>query len=209
MKILAVADLHGDEEALDRLRIAAMKNIYDHVFIVGDITTAGPASYADDVVSLFPSCFAVHGNMDTQEVINVLENRRVSVHGKKKMLGEWNVVGVGGSNPTPFRTPIEYSEQEIAETISKAGLDKHSILLSHPPPKGAFDQVEGAHRGSESVRSAIEQKNPLMCVCGHIHEQEGEMLLGQTLVVKLGAAKSFRAAEIEITDKIDVRFIKF
>ncbi len=209
MKILALSDLHAEEAALDRLRIIAMRGEYEHVFLVGDLTNAGPVSYAEEVVSLFPSCFAVHGNMDTEQVLHMLENRRVSVHGKKKKLGEWNVVGAGGSNPTPFRTPCEYSEEEISATLSLAGLDRFSILLSHAPPRGAFDTVSGVQTGSTAVRKAIEEKKPLLCISGHIHENEGQMLLGETLVVKLAAASSFRAAQIEITDRIDVKFMHF
>ena len=131
-----------------------------------------------------------------------------SVHGRKVKLGEWNLVGLGGSNPTPFGTPSEMGEEEIASLLFRAGVDEFSILLSHPPPYGVFDEVAGGlHVGSKAVRRAVEEKRPIMAVCGHIHEHEGREILGETLVVKLAPAERLRAAEIEITDRIEVKFI--
>jgi Icc-related predicted phosphoesterase len=209
MKILALADLHGDEEILDRLRVLSGMKDYDLVVLAGDITQRGPVSYAEDVLGIFPSAVAVHGNMDPPDVIACLEERGASVHGKKRKFGQWNVAGIGGSNPTPFGTPSEIGEGEIEAVLNKAGVDSFTILVSHPPPYMVFDSVGAMHVGSKAVRKIIEEKKPLLCICGHIHEHEGQEILGDTLVVKVGTAQKFRAAEIDIGDEIDVRFISF
>ncbi len=207
MKILALSDLHADEELLDRLRAISARNSYDLVLFVGDLTNRGPVSYAEEAVSLFPKCFAVHGNMDTPEVAAKLEELGVSLHGRKVKLGEWNLVGLGGSNKTPFSTPSELSEEEIESALAKAGVNEFSILVSHPPPYGVFDAVGQIHVGSQSVRKSIELRKPILAICGHIHEYEGKQILGETLVVKLAPAEKLRAAQIEIGDGIDVNFI--
>lgn len=208
MKILALSDLHADEEALDRLRAISARATYDYVLFCGDLTDRGPVSYAEEAVTLFPKTYAVFGNMDTPDVAEALRAKGVSVHGKKVKLGEWNLVGLGGSNPTPFGTPNELSEEEIEATLRKAGVDEFSILLSHPPPFGLFDEVaSGMHVGSKSVRKIIEEKRPILAICGHVHETEGKEILGETLVVKLPPAESLRAAKIEVKDSIDVGFI--
>ena len=208
MRMLAIADLHAEESVLDRLRVVATKGSYDQIFVVGDLTDRGPLSYAEELISILPDALMVHGNMDPPEVQKLMEKKGVSVHGKKVELGEWNVVGIGGSNPTPFKTPSEYHEDEIARILNMADVDKFSILLSHAPPHGLFDSIGDMHVGSTAVRQVIEQKKPLMCLCAHIHEHEGQEVLGDTLVVKLPPATNLRAAEIEIGDNIDVRFIK-
>ncbi|MEM3167356.1 MAG: metallophosphoesterase, partial [Candidatus Anstonellales archaeon] len=66
MKFLALSDLHASEEALDRLRVIMMReNDYDWIFIVGDITTNGPVSYAEDLLDILrEKGLFVHGNMD-------------------------------------------------------------------------------------------------------------------------------------------------
>jgi Icc-related predicted phosphoesterase len=208
MRLLALSDLHADEDLLDRLRAASAIGGYHAVLFCGDITNRGPVSYAEEALSLFPRSYAVHGNMDPPEVAELLGRMGASVHGRKVKLGEWNLVGLGGSNPTPFDTPSELGEEEIASLLSRAGVDEFSILLSHPPPYGVFDEVAGGmHAGSKAVRRAVEEKRPIMVVCGHIHEHEGREILGETLVVKLAPAEKLRAAEIEISDRIEVKFI--
>ena len=131
----------------------------------------------------------------------------VFVHGKKVKLGVWNLVGLGGSNPTPFHTPSELSEEQIESTLDKAGINEFSIVLCHPPPYGVFDLVGAVHTGSKAVRKMVEEKKPILLICGHIHEYEGKEILGDTLIVKLAPAEKLRAAEIMIDDAIDVKFI--
>jgi Icc-related predicted phosphoesterase len=208
MKLLALADLHSEEELIDRLRAFSARGDFDAVLFCGDLTSNGPVSYAEEVLSFFPNAYAVHGNMDPAEVAKKLEELGVSIHGKRVKLGEWNLVGLGGSNPTPFHTPSEYSEEELEALLRKAGVDEFSIVLSHPPPFGSFDTVgKGVHAGSTALRKAIEQKKPILVICGHIHEHEGKEIVGETLVVKLAPAESLRAAVIEIKDSIEVKFI--
>lgn len=208
LKILALADLHADEMLIDRLRAISAKNQYDLVLFGGDITNRGPVSYAEEVVSFFyPKTYAVFGNMDTDDVVEKLHQMKVLIHGRKIKLGEWNLVGIGGSNPGPFNTPNEMSEERLEEVIAKAGVDNYSIVLSHAPPYGLFDTVGSLHVGSTAVRKMIDQKKPILVICGHVHEHEGKEILGETLVVKLGPAEKLRAAKIEINDSIKVDFI--
>lgn len=210
LKLLALSDIHSDEPALDRLRAISMRNDYDAIILAGDITNHGPVSYALELVELFQgNLFFVHGNMDPPEVVNAIKGLPGYIHGKKVRLGDWNLVGLGGSNPTPFHTPTEYPESELARILSSASVDEYSILVSHPPPHGILDNVGSMSVGSNSVRECIEKRRPIMAVCGHIHEVEGQKIFGDTLVVKLGAAQAMRAAEITIGEDIGVKFITF
>ncbi|MDE1798418.1 MAG: metallophosphoesterase, partial [Candidatus Micrarchaeota archaeon] len=153
--------------------------------------------------------YFVHGNMDGPAVLDLLRPLPGYLHGRKVKLGEWNLVGLGGSNPTPFHTPSELSETQIEHILSTSGVDERSILVSHPPPQGLFDEVGDLHVGSTAVRAAIESRRPLLALCGHIHEQEGQRLLDDTLVVKLGPALACRAADISIGDEINAKFFSF
>ncbi len=209
-RILAFSDIHADEDALDRLRTLASRDVYDYVIFAGDMTNRGPLSYAQDLIELFGERFYfVHGNMDSSAVVDTLRSNTHYLHGRKLPMGEWNLVGLGGSNPTPFQTPSELGETQIESILKSAGIDERSIFVTHPPPYGCFDQVGGLHVGSKSVAAAIEQYKPLMALCGHIHEHEGQQIVGSTLVVKLGAANARRAADIRLGDEIDVSFISF
>ncbi len=209
MKIFAIADLHGEESILDRLRVIGSKKDYKHIIIAGDLTDKGPVSYAEEVLELVQGAYAVHGNMDPPEVLELLEKKGASIHGKKVKLGQWNLVGWGASNPTPFGTPSEMSEDEIEKGLRDAGVDKFSILVTHAPPKGMFDSVGGdMHVGSTAIRKIIEEKKPILNICAHIHEHKGEDVLDETLVVKLPPASTGIGAEITIDDGIEVNFIR-
>ncbi len=210
MKLLALSDIHADETALDRLRTVAMRDAYDAVIIAGDITHNGPVSFAQEVLELFDGkLFCVHGNMDGPDVVSALSASPSFIHGKKVKFGSWNIVGLGGSNPTPFHTPSEYSEEEIGRVLEAAKVDEFTILVSHPPPQGILDNVGTMNVGSTAVRACIEKQRPIVTICGHIHEVEGQKIAGDTLVVKLGPASSLRAAEINFGDEIEVKFITF
>ena len=207
MKLLALSDLHADEDLLDRLRMLSASKTYDAALFCGDLTTNGPVSYAEEALSLFMRSFAVFGNMDPPEVAGRISQMGKSVHGRSVKLDGWKLAGLGGSNPTPFGTPSEFSEEQISAFLAAAGVDQNTILMSHPPPYGLFDSVGGDHVGSKAVRDCILKNRPLMVICGHIHEYEGQEVLGETLVVKLPAAEKMRAAEITIDKEIAVEFI--
>ncbi|MFH1285840.1 MAG: metallophosphoesterase [Candidatus Micrarchaeota archaeon] len=213
MKILAIADIHAEEFVIDRLRILLSKNNYDAVFIVGDLSQKGPISFVEELLAQMPPVYAVHGNMDSKEVEDFLNKKGVNIHGKKvKLAGadsSVSVAGLGGSNPTPFTTPIEYSEQEIERTLANLKLDSKTILLAHPPPYGVFDVVaDDIHVGSQSLFNAIQKSQPMLVLCAHIHEHEGTGKIGKTPIVKLAPASNGRAAEIKIEkDKALVNFI--
>lgn len=210
LRLLAFSDLHAEEDALDGLRMLAGREEYDAVLCAGDLTNRGPVSYAQDLLDLFgDKLFYVHGNMDPAAVLDLLRPHHGYLHGRKVPIGDWNLVGLGGSNPTPFHTPSELSEDQMAHILSTAGVDDHTILVSHPPPKGLFDQVGDLHVGSSAVRTCIQERHPLMAICGHIHEHEGKRVADDTLVVKLGPAQARRAASIRVGDDIDVRFFSF
>jgi Icc-related predicted phosphoesterase len=85
------------------------------------------------------------------------------------------VAGLGYSNPTPFDTPGEYSEQELTEKLEPFAQLKPLVLICHCPPKSTLldRAAEGKHFGSTAVRTFIDQHQPEHFFCGHIHEAEG------------------------------------
>ena len=95
----------------------------------------------------------------------------------------YQIAGLGYSGPTPFHTPGEYSEAELAERLARFVGLKPLILICHCPPKNTpLDQVrDGVHAGSTAVREFIEKYQPGYFFCGHIHEAAGvETRLDQT-----------------------------
>lgn len=119
--------------------------------------------------------------------------------------GEHTMITVGLSTPTPWDTPREASEEEIAEAIEAAVADvpdvSRCVFNLHCPPKdtpidtclklevvpgelprpirsgGRFLTTGG---GSRAVREAVERYQPLVGLHGHIHESGGRFRIGRT-----------------------------
>ena len=110
-------------------------------------------------------------------------------HDAAEELAGYHIVGLGYSNPTPFDTPGEYTEDEIAERLAPFSQLSPQVLVCHAPPAGTpLDEAgPGLHFGSRAVRDYVEACRPSYCFCGHIHEGAGrEIRIGPTLAVNVG-----------------------
>ena len=85
------------------------------------------------------------------------------------------MAGLGYSNPTPFHTPGEYSERELAARLEGFKGLRPLVLVCHcPPSQTALDRVRGGlHAGSTAVRDFLLGEQPEYFFCGHIHEAAG------------------------------------
>ena len=186
--VLLIADLHGQFGKIDSF----LDLNPEAVFIAGDITNMGPVDSVDEVLSRIDvPCFAVPGNCDPREIIDTIEHSdTVCLHGNQINLGKMTIVGVGGSNPTPFGTPFELTDKQIDDllhgAISKMEKTVHNVLLTHAPPFEVLDTIKGEHVGSQSIRRHMKEFD-LVC-CAHIHEQRGVMDVDGVKIVNPGAA---------------------
>jgi len=180
MRIIALGDIHMDTG--DVAKIPALDTA-DHIIVTGDITNYGSsqdaATVLNSLLAINSSILGVAGNLDQPDVARYLEDLGISLHGRGIMVADLGIMGLGGSNYTPFNTPYEFSEQELgaflASGFSQIDPARNFILVSHTPPvKTKTDRLlNGRHVGSMAVRKFIEEKQPLLCVTGHIHESRG------------------------------------
>jgi Icc-related predicted phosphoesterase len=161
-------------------------------------------------------CFVTGGNDDEPSVLEALhqpgaesffacENQVVQVDDDHTM------ISVGFSTPTPWKTPREVSEEELAEMI--AGMAAHATDMTHcifnlhdPPIDSTLDTcpqldwttdpptpiVKGGQivmhgAGSKAVRQAIEKHQPMLGLHGHIHESMSVAKLGRTTCINPGS----------------------
>lgn len=215
MKVLAVADLHGDEGGVKNIQEFLEKN-YDVLIIVGDITQFGPTARAKEILDKLEGkdvrILSIPGNCDPKGVLPVLEERNVNLHLKSVKLGDYTFAGIGGSNPTPFDTPFEIDEREIKENLISLSRNTESkwILVSHAPPHNTTIDLtsDNIHAGSKSIRKIIEERRPQLNICAHIHEARGIDNIGETEIVNPGPIFEGYAAEVEIDEAIEVNLIE-
>jgi Icc-related predicted phosphoesterase len=111
------------------------------------------------------------------------------LHERSFDVGRWKIAGLGYSSPTPFDTPGEYTEEQLAEKLAKfAGLSPMVLVCHAPPYDTELDKVHaGLHAGSKAVRAFIEKEQPDYFFCGHIHEAQGrESAMGRTRARNVG-----------------------
>jgi Icc-related predicted phosphoesterase len=196
MRIIAFGDIHMDTG--DVADIPAV-DAAELIIVTGDITNYGSSLDAETVLNRLytanSSILAVAGNLDKPDVADYLEDIEISLHGRGRLIGGLGIMGLGGSNYTPFNTPYEFSEKEL-ETFLTSGFAHISdvdnfILVSHTPPVQTNTDrlLNGKHVGSSAVRTFIEEKQPLLCLTGHIHESRGQDYIGKTLVLNPGMLK--------------------
>jgi Icc-related predicted phosphoesterase len=201
-----VPDSSGDlsGEALDKVFLKSMKE-----------TLARWIEYAEKILSETDTiCYVTGGNDDLQEVVDEIhetnhvknpDNQVVKIDSMHEM------ASLGWSNFTPWKCPRECSEEDLNSRIEKivasisdpsncvfnfhtppidCGLDT-AVKLDESvyPPKPIIKSGEPLRfgAGSSSVRSAIERLQPLIDLCGHIHEGRGVCKLKKTLVINPGS----------------------
>ena len=206
MLLLCLSDIHGEGAGI--ASVLADCPAPDAVVLVGDLTHLGGAEEAARVVEPVLAAglrvLAVPGNMDRPEVLGWLEERGLSLHGRGVTIGDVGFLGLGGSNPTPFRTPFEVTGEEARDLLQAAWPSVASapcrVLVSHAPPRGTrIDRTRAhLHAGSPEIRAFLESHEVALCLCGHIHEAAGEDTVGAARCVNLGAFKSGRCALVSI-----------
>ena len=212
MVIVGITDIHGDVRALDRMHadLAAA----DLVIACGDLTSFGDRKEAERVVEAIRTrckrLFAVPGNCDTPKAAQYLEDAGVALHERSCIVEGIAFVGIGGSLPCMGRTPTEYTEVQLADFLTRVAEnvppDAPMVLVSHEPPFDTpVDNANyGGHVGSVSVRSFIESRSPLLCLCGHIHESQGADAIGTTRIVNPGPLRDGHYVYAELSDKLDL-----
>jgi len=188
-RALIFSDLHNDAKALEKL----MDIEADYYFAAGDLVNwaRGLEKMGELMKRRADKMYVLPGNHESTSDIEGLCARFgfVNFHEQTIQIGSTHVAGLGYSSPTPFRTPGEYSEEEIAARLAKfAGL-KPLVLICHCPPLDTeLDRIkEVCMRGSRSVREFIEAHQPEYFFCGHIHEAEGKVIqMGATRAQNVG-----------------------
>lgn len=154
------------------------------------------------------------GNDDLPEITPILQGSDFVIDPEERVVdldSRYKMLSTGWSNPTPWKTPRECSEEELTSKIDKMSSEigdfKNVIFNVHVPPiDSGLDtcpkldenlkpiivggEIATGPGGSAAVRGAIEKYQPLIGIHGHIHESKGFVKIGRTLCVNPGSEYS-------------------
>jgi len=151
------------------------------------------------------------GNDDQPFVEDLLRKSKAFIDPEMEIVkvnDNYEMVTCAWTNPTPWYTSREVSEEELMvkldEIISRVEVVKNSIFNIHVPPidsgldltqkldknlkpvfSGGQPVTFGA--GSRAVRAIIEKYQPMLGFHGHIHESKGASRIGRTLCLNPGS----------------------
>ena len=191
---IAIGDIHEDIGNIKKIpELDKAKGI----IISGDITNAGGQKRAEKILKsvqeIQPNIYAQIGNMDKAEVTDYLQRKGWNIHLRGMEIEEGiGLMGIGYSNPTPFGTPSEVEDDQLARWLWQVADDvsdlPHRILVCHTPPLNTrTDRLpNGQAVGSKAVRDFIEKTQPDICITGHIHEAVASDNIGKTKIVNPG-----------------------
>lgn len=189
MKILVFSDLHGDRAALSAL----LDREADLYVAAGDLVNWGRDldRMGELLARKAGRVLVLPGNHESAAQTRACCQRHglLDFHERRFQAGPWHVAGLGYSSPTPFSTPGEYSEEQLAERLGAfAGLSPLVMICHAPPADTRLDEAApGRHYGSTAVREFIDAHQPDWFLCGHIHEAWGRQdLIGRTRAVNAG-----------------------
>jgi uncharacterized protein len=197
MKFISISDIHMATRNLERMG-EALRGC-DLMILAGDLTNFGGIDDTQkvlaDVRRVCAKVLAVPGNLDQPEVMPFFEREGIALHGKGIVIDGVGIFGCGGSNISPFHTPIELTEPEI-DAVLRGGYEqvrnvRPLVMICHAPPfETKCDRlVNGKAVGSTAARRFIEEVKPDICISGHIHESAAEDAIGPTKIFNAGPFK--------------------
>jgi len=188
-RLLIFSDIHEDTRALERL----MATPADYYIAAGDLAHFGRGleRCGEIMRPAGERVWVLPGNHESAQQIAAFCARFgfSDFHGRSFQAAGRHIAGLGYSNPTPFNTPGEYSEAELADRLAVFATLQPAVLVCHCPPRDTvLDRVRpGLHAGSTAVGDFLRAHPPTWFFCGHIHEAAGlEVRLGHTRAVNVG-----------------------
>jgi Icc-related predicted phosphoesterase len=219
LRILGLADLHDHWEILGRLKDINA----DLIAFCGDLHNGSNLEDARPTVKALASLslpvLIVPGNMDHKDVVPELWRKAgfVMLHRSSLIKGDFGFLGLGGmvakdhlriGDPARYYHSDEDVYRNLAEAYPEISGTKYKIIITHQPPRGLRDTLyNGESSGCASLRRFVDDYQPQILLCGHIHEDRGEASSGFTRILNVGELGRGYAALIELGEVTKVEWI--
>ncbi len=192
MKLLAFSDLHRDlGQAAKLVETSAGADV---VIGAGDFASVheGLEETIAALAAIETPTVLVPGNNETEDALREAAagwSAATVLHGEGTTIAGTEFFGLGAGIPvTPWEWSFDLDDEAATRMLEPC--PEGAVLVLHSPPRGHCDGgADGSHFGSSALLAAIEERQPPLAVCGHIHEAWGcESRIGETPLRNLGPA---------------------
>ncbi len=195
-----IAELNGNPRRIEQLFISQVLQTMERWLDYADTKLDGTAL----------RCYVAPGNDDMFQLDDLIRSSRhvVLAEGQVVPIDDYHeMISSGWTNVTPWHTFREESEEalhtRLSSMVAQLRDPRNAIFNFHAPPYGStLDDAPELTKdlkpkragnavvpvGSRAVRDLIEKHQPLLDLCGHIHEARGSVRLGRTLCINPGSA---------------------
>jgi uncharacterized protein len=197
MKVLFFVDTH---DLKNLKKISDKAKDADTLVCAGDFTVfeRDMTAALQELNNIGKPVLIIHGNHETSSSV-MMECRRLKnlefIHKNYYIIGDIVFYGFGGGGfsirDESFTQEAEKFMQEF-KSISEKNFSENKkhyrlVLVTHAPPFGTKVDEIGAHAGNQNITEFIIKHQPIIAVCGHIHENAGvEDKINQTRIINPG-----------------------
>lgn len=219
LKILALADIHDRPEKLGCLPVRDAHEA-DLVVVCGDlhdgISPEVNRSTVEALAGLGLPVLIVPGNTDPRPLAEQLWNSAgfINLDRRAQVIQGCGFIGFGGMvphNPKRVRDLNRYyhSDEEVYQELARCHEEieecSRRIVVTHQPPRGPLGRIyNGEITGCTSLVRFVEDYQPDLLICGHIHEAQGVVRRGETRMVNVGDFVTGHSAMVEANGGIKV-----
>ena len=190
MKILAFADVHGNDNLIDEVIGKAKRKKVELLVCCGDISIFG--DHLNKILMKFNHLgipmLIIPGNHEEASDLKRVCERYGNIIYLHKGIFEVNnhaFFGFGGGGFNSKSTEFE----SISKKVGKRIKEKKVVLVTHQPPyRNKLDFLDFFdHVGNKSFRKFIIENKPMLSLSGHLHETFGEIdKIGKTILINPG-----------------------
>lgn len=195
-----LAELQADPQRVEQLFVAQVLRTMEAWLAYADAKLDGSGL----------RCYVAPGNDDMFQLDDLIRTARHVTLAEGQVIAldaHHAMVSSGWTNITPWHTFREESEEalyaRLSAMVAQLPDPRSAVFNFHVPPYGSTlddaPELTADLRpkragnavvpvGSHAVRRLIEQHQPLLVLCGHIHEARGTVRLGRTLCINPGSA---------------------
>lgn len=175
MNILAFTDIHGKREIVNWIIKRTINEKPDLLVCAGDLSDFGRNidRIAANLNKLNKTILIIPGNHETDEdILKICKNNKniIDIHSGFYEKDDYLFFGYGGGGFNKEDPRFERVSIKFKKYIKKG---KNVILITHAPPYNTkLDLINNEHVGNKSIRKFVDDVQPELVICGHLHENE-------------------------------------